>query len=156
MFENKRWKAVLYYSNFVKKITECSQKFLDVLFSIECPFETEIGYFVTRLRTFPHNYSSTHFCILQWNHIVERTPHSHIQRYVCHKHDAHERICLPIFNITVIPIHFDYFIFCFKFIFLSYISSSVTFIYYFSVRVKPVQNAVTKGKKPTVVSSWNS
>ena len=132
-------------------------KILDVLFSIESSFETEIGCFVTRLRTFritirPHIfafYNETTF-------IVERTPHSHIQRYVCHKHDAHERICLPIFNITVISIHFDYFIFCFKFIFLSYISSSVTFIYYFSVRVKPIQNAVTKRKKPTVVSSWHS
>ena len=28
--------------------------------------------------------------------IVERTPHSHIQRYFCHKHDADKRICLSI------------------------------------------------------------
>ena len=29
--------------------------------------------------------------------IVERTSHSHILRYFCHRHDAHERIYLSIF-----------------------------------------------------------
>ena len=27
----------------------------------------------------------------------KRTPDAHIQRYFCHKHDAHKRICLSIF-----------------------------------------------------------
>ena len=43
--------------------------------------------------------------------------HSHIQRYFSHKHGVYERIQLSIFfvNITVIPVHFYYFIFRFKF-----------------------------------------
>ena len=73
-------------------------KISDVSFSIEFRFETKIGCFVTRLCTFAHSCSSKYFLNLQIHlSIVERTTHSHIQRYFCHKHDAHERICLSIF-----------------------------------------------------------
>ena len=52
--------------------------------------------------------------------IVKRTPLSHIQHYFCHKHDAHERICLSIF-FTQHYCSFRSFLlfpfFCFKFYF---------------------------------------
>ena len=82
--------------------------------------------------------------------IVERTPNSPIQRYFCHKRDAHERICLPIFfsqhycnSCSLWLFHF----FALNSIFLLHISSPITFIYHYSVRVKPIQNVVTKAKK---------
>ena len=73
-------------------------KISDVSFSIEFRFETEIGCLFTRLGTFhiaicPYIFPS----YKDTRSIAERTPHSHIQRYFCHKHDAHERICLSIF-----------------------------------------------------------
>ena len=38
-------------------------------FSMEFRFETKLGCFVTRYRTFAHCYSSTHFLNLQWHQI---------------------------------------------------------------------------------------
>ena len=54
--KKKLWKAVLYYSNFVKKITECNQKVRTFFFSIEFRFEIAI-----RPHIFADSYSSTHF-----------------------------------------------------------------------------------------------
>ena len=48
-------------------------------------------------------------------------------------------------NSTAIPVHFYYFIFCFKRYYPIVII--VNHLYYFSVRVKPIQNVVTKTKK---------
>ena len=64
-----------------------------------------------------------------------------------HKHNANKRICPYFFvNITVIHVHFQYFIFCFKFSYRRYHRQSP--LYYFSICVKPIKNAVTKRKKP--------
>ena len=82
-------------------------KISDVSFSIEFPFETEIGCFVTRLCTFAHIFSIYNETIF----IVERTPHSHSS--IWNKHNAHERSPYSFVNITVIPVRFDYFMFCF-------------------------------------------
>ena len=124
---------------------------LDVLFLIEFCFETERGCFFTRLCTFhiairPHIFPIHN----DTRSIMERTPHSRIQHYFSHKHDAHERICLS----KLFSQHYcnscSFLLFPFialNSIFPLQISSSITFIYYFSVRVKPIQNVVTKTKK---------
>ena len=68
----------------------------DVSFSIEFRLQNRLFcrktlYVCTFAR--PHIFSTYN----DIRSIVERTPHSHIQRYFCHQHDAHERICLSIF-----------------------------------------------------------
>ena len=73
-------------------------KILDGRFSIGFRFQTEIiGYLVARLCTFAHSYSSTNLPYNDTRFIVELFPHSHIQCYFCHEHEAHERICLSMF-----------------------------------------------------------
>ena len=94
-------------------------KISDVSFSNEFRFETRL----TRLCTF-HIAIRPH---ISWTcndtrSKVERTPHSHIKRYFCHTHDAHERICLSIFfaqhYCTCCSVLFYYFIFfCSEFYF---------------------------------------
>ena len=82
--------------NLYKENHQLQSKIPDVSFSIEFCFETKIG-FVTRLCSFPHSYLSTYFLNLNDTiYIVARTPNSHMQRYFCHKHDAHNRNCLSI------------------------------------------------------------
>ena len=68
-------------------------KISDVSFSIDFCFETKLDSFFTRRCTFhiaifPHIF----LIYIDTRSIVERTPHSQIQHYFCHKHDAHERI----------------------------------------------------------------
>ena len=58
--KKKLWKALLYCSNFVKKITECNQKCWTFLFD-RVSFWDKTDCFVTRLCTFAHSYSPTHF-----------------------------------------------------------------------------------------------
>ena len=66
--ENKPWKALLYYSNFAKVITECNQKCWT--FPLRSSFVLrKNGCFVTRLCTFAHSYSPTHFLNLQEHQI---------------------------------------------------------------------------------------
>ena len=65
--ENNFWKALLYYSNFVKKITECNQKCWTF------PFRSSFVLRKIRLfcykTTFAHSYSSLSmfFCQHYWN-----------------------------------------------------------------------------------------
>ena len=131
----------MYYSNFVKKIPKCNQKFCTFLFRLSFGLRLCAFHIAICPHIFPI-YNDT-------RSIVERIPHSHIQRYFRHKHDAHERICLPIFfsqhycnSCSLLLFHF----FALHSIFLLHISSSITFIYHFSVRVKPIHVA-TKAKK---------
>ena len=56
-------------------------------------------------------------------------------------------------NITVIPFHFHYFNFCFKFYYP--IVDIIAFIDYFSIRLKPYKMFWQKQKHP-VISSWCS
>ena len=88
----------MYYSNFVKKITECNQKFRTFPFRLSFVLRQKQ---VVLLQDFVHLHiaTRTHIFLISngTRSIVERTPHSHIQRYFCRKNDAHERICLPIF-----------------------------------------------------------
>ena len=105
-----------------KENNRVQSKILDVFFSIEFRFETKIGCFVTRLYTFAHSYSSKYFLNLQWHlSIVGRTTHSHIQRYFCHKHDAHERIRL---SILFCQYYCNSFSFLLSFIFIIFINRS--------------------------------
>ena len=125
-------------------------KISDVSFSIEFRFETKIGCFVTRLCAFAHSYSFTFSQITMAPDLLWKEPHIHISSviFVLSIMLMNVFICPYSFvNITVIPVHSYYFIFCFKLYFPIVISSSITFIYYFSVRIKPIQNPVTKTKK---------
>ena len=86
--------TVLYYSNFVKKITLCNQKFWTFPFRLSFVLRQKqvvLQHLYIAIR--PHIFSAYNVT----RSVVERTPHSHIQRYFCHKHDAHELICLSIF-----------------------------------------------------------
>ena len=58
--KNKLWKALMYYSSFVKKITECNQKCWTFPFRSSFVFRQNRLFF-TRLCTFAHSYSPTHF-----------------------------------------------------------------------------------------------
>ena len=102
--EKRLWKAILYYSNFIKKIAKCSQNFWTFLFRLSFVLRQKFvvdkkGCFVTRLCTFAHSYLSTYFPNIQWHHYYcgKDSTFSVIQRYFCHKHDTHEHICLSIF-----------------------------------------------------------
>ena len=86
--KNRLWKAVLYKSNFVKKITKCNQKYF------RWSFVFRLNYIVF-LQDIVHLHIAIHSHIF-WTYndkkfIVESLPHSHIHRYFCHKHDTHER-----------------------------------------------------------------
>ena len=101
----------------------------------------------------PHIFSTYSFS-------VKGSPHSHIQRYFYHKHDPQEGIQPSIFfvRITVIPVYYHYFIFCFEFyypIIHIIVSSSFNFKYFSSVCVKPIQNVVTKTQTQTI-TSWRT
>ena len=65
-------------------------RILKLAFSMEFLFKTKLGRFITRSCALRHiaicpnifwTYNDVRF-------IVERFPHSHIQRYFCHKHDT--------------------------------------------------------------------
>ena len=125
-------------------------KISGISFSTEFRFETKIGCFVTRLCAFAHSYSFTFSQITMAPDLLWKEPHIHISSviFVLSIMLMNVFICPYSFvNITVIPVHSYYFIFCFKLYFPIVISSSITFIYYFSVRIKPIQNPVTKTKK---------
>ena len=125
-------------------------KISGISFSIEFRFETKIGCFVTRLCAFAHSYSYKFSQITMAPDLLWKEPHIHISSviFVLSIMFMNVFICPYSFvNITVIPVHSYYFIFCFKLYFPIVISSSITFIYYFSVRIKPIQNPVTKTKK---------
>ena len=94
--ENKLWKALLYSSNFVKKITECNQKCWTFPFRSSFVLRQNrlFCYMVTRLCTFAYSYSPTHFLNLQEHQVYSISIFCVI---FCLKHDPHERICLPIF-----------------------------------------------------------
>ena len=62
--ESKLLKAVLYKSNFVKKVIERGQRYW-TLPLMEFRFETKLGCFVTRYIALAHRYLSTHFLNLQ-------------------------------------------------------------------------------------------
>ena len=119
---------------------------------MEFRFETKIGCFVTRICTFAHSYSLTHFTNIQdTRFIVERSPHSHLQRYIFKSVMLMNVFNSPYFfvNIPVIPVHFNYFIFCFKFYYPN-VDIIVNHLYhFFSVCVKPMQNVVKKKKEKT-------
>ena len=87
--ENRLRKAVLYYSNFVKEITKRSQKFRTFPFRLSFVLRQKQAV----LLHLPHIFSTYNGIIS----IVERALHAQIQRYFCHKHDAHKRICLSVF-----------------------------------------------------------
>ena len=67
-------------------------KILELAFSMKFLFKTKLGCFITRS-------CALHIVIcpdIFWTYIhtrfiVERFPHSHIQRYFCNKHDTHKR-----------------------------------------------------------------
>ena len=124
---------------------------------MEFRFETKIGCFVTRICTFARSYSSTYFLNIQRHQIYcGRFPHSHVQCYVFISIMLMNVFNSPYYfiNIPVIPVHFYYFIFYFRFYYS--IVDIVNHLYFFSVRVKPMQNVVTKRKKNTAIPSWNS
>ena len=103
---------------------------------------------------------SKYFFNLQWHHnYCGKDPtFSVIQHYFCHKHDAHERICLSMFFCQYYCNSCSfYLIFCFKFYFLTVdIIASITFTCYFPVRVTPIQNVETKTKKThsDIILAW--
>ena len=116
----------------------------DVFFSIEFRFETKIGCFIARLRTFAHSYSSTHFLNLQWHQIYcGKNPIFVISMMLMNVF-----VCPYSFvNSTVIPVHFYYLFFFFKFYYPS-VDIIVNHLYLlFLARVKPIQNVVTKMKR---------
>ena len=60
----------------------------------------------------------------------------------------HFKILHFFVNFAVIPVHFYYLVFCFK-LYILIVDIIVNHI--FSVRVKALQNTVTRTKKPTVI-----
>ena len=93
--KNKLWKVLF---KLCKENHRAQLKILDAFFSSEFCFETKIGCFFTRLCLFHIAIRSYIFTIYNdIRSIVERTPHSHIQCYFCHKLDSNERIYLSIF-----------------------------------------------------------
>ena len=143
-------KSCIVLFKLCKENYRVQSKILDVSFSIEFRFETKIGCFVTRLCAFAHSYSYKFSQITMAPDLLRKEPHIHISSviFVLSIMLINVFICPYSFvNITVIPVHSYYFIFCFKLYFPIVISSSITFIYYFSVRIKPIQNPVTKTKK---------
>ena len=89
-------------------------------------------------------------------YLLWKGSHIHISRviFVINMTFMNVFVCPYSFvNITVIPVHFYSFIFCFKFYFsIVDIILNHLYLYYFSARIKPIQNAVTKRKKPTVLA----
>ena len=106
----------MYYSNFVKKITECNQKFRTFPFRLSFALRRkqivllqDFVYLHIAIR--PHIFSTYN----DTRSIVERTSHSHIQHYFCRKHDVHERICLSIFFCKRYCNSCSFLLFCFYF-----------------------------------------
>ena len=92
-------------------------KISGISFSTEFRFETKIGCFVTRLCAFAHSYSFTFSQITMAPDLLWKEPHIHISSviFVLSIMFMNVFICPYSFvNITVIPVHFCYFIFCFK------------------------------------------
>ena len=76
MIQIKLWKSPCTIKNFRRFLFEFRFKTKIVLFSYKT--------------LYTGTYSSTHFSTQNGTRfVVERTPHSHIQRYFCHKHDAY-------------------------------------------------------------------
>ena len=94
--ENKLWKALLYYSNFVKKITECNQKCWTF------PFRS--SFVLRKIRLFCYKTTFAHSYL-------------HIAILVCP---------CSFVNITGIPVHFYYFISALNSIILLQISMLIT------------------------------
>ena len=143
-----------------KKNHRMQSRISDVLFLIEFHFETIKQVFL--LQDFEHLHIAIRPHIFSTYNdirgIVERTPHSHIQRCFCRKslfstqwkHDVHELIFLFRFFCQNYCISCSFFIisfFALNSIILFQIASSLTFTNYLSARVKPIQNIVTKTKK---------
>ena len=161
---NYLWKQTLKSSIVLFKLCKenhrMQSRISDVFFLIEFHFEPIKQ--VVLLQDFEHLHIAIRPHIFSTYNdirgIVERTPHSHIQRCFCRKslfstqwkHDVHELIFLFIFFCQHYCISCSFFIisfFALNSIIPFQIASSLTFTNYLSVRVKPIQNIVTKTKK---------
>ena len=145
----------MYYSNFVKKNHRVPSKISDVFFSVEFRSETKIGCFFLQVAIHPHI-----FPIYNDNKsIVERTPHSHIQRYFSLTHDPHKGIFLSILfcqhycnYCSFLLFHF----FFFKF-FFPIVDIIVNHLYLLFLGSRKTNTKCDKNEKiPTVISSWRS
>ena len=152
--ENKLWKALSYYSNFVKKITECNQNCWSFPFRSSFVLRQNISSFVTRLCTFAHSYCTFAHTFSQ----LTRTPGllwkgSRISIscviFVLSMILMNVFVCSYFFvNITGNSCSFLLFHFCFKFYYpIVNIIVNHRYLVFFFVRVKPIQIVVTKTKK---------
>ena len=155
--EKKLAKVVLYSSNFLKKITERNQKFRTFPFRLNFVlrqnrlFRYKTLYICTQL--FVHTFSQ----LTMTPDLLWKGPHIHISSviFVISMMLMNVFVCPYSFvNITVIPVHFYYFIFCFKF-YYPILNIIVNDLYLVFLRSRKTNTKCCdkNEKKPTVISS---
>ena len=142
-----------------KENDRVQSKISDISFSIEFRFETKIGGFVTRLCAFAHSYSYTFSQITMAPDLLWKGPHIPISSviFVLSIMLMNVFVCPYSFvNITVIPVHFCYFIFCFK-LYFPIVDIIVNHFYLLFTRSRKTnRKCCDKNEKPTAISSWRS
>ena len=143
---------MLYYSNFVKKINECNKKFRTFSFRLSFVLRQNLVALLHTLSICTYLFIHIFSQLTMTPDLLWKGPHIHISHviFAISIKLMNVFVCPHSFvNIIVIPLFFYYFIFCFKFNFpIVDIIVNHPYLYYFSVRVKPITKCCDKTKKP--------
>ena len=119
------------------------------LFSTKFPFETKIRCFVTRLCTFAHSYLPT-------PDLLRKGPHIHVFSIIFIVILSMSSWTYFFVDITVVPVHFYYFIFCFKLYYpiVDFIFNHLYVLSLFKDKVMQIERALINDHLRVPKVSW--